>query len=66
MRLQFYVTEELASRVERVGALLGHPKGRAAAFLLDNASQIESRAIAAIESAPASCIAGDSTAKRGG
>jgi hypothetical protein len=49
VRLHFYVSKQLAERVEHVGAMLGHPKARAAAFLLDNASQLEGEAIAAID-----------------
>jgi hypothetical protein len=49
VRLHFYVSKQLAERVEHVGTMLGHAKARAAAFLLDNASQVESLAIAAID-----------------
>jgi hypothetical protein len=49
VRLHFYVSKQLSERVERVGAMLGHPKARAAAFLLDNVSQIENDAIAALD-----------------
>jgi predicted transcriptional regulator len=49
VRLHFYVSKQLSERVERVGVMLGHPKARAAAFLLDNASQVESHAIAALD-----------------
>lgn len=45
MRLHFYVSKRLSQRIERVGAMLGHAKARAAAFLLDNASQVEQQAI---------------------
>lgn len=45
MRLHFYVSKRLSQRVERVGTMLGHAKARAAAFLLDNASQAEEQAI---------------------
>jgi hypothetical protein len=49
VRLHFYVSKQLAERVEHVGVMLGHAKARAAAFLLDNASQVEGEAIAAID-----------------
>jgi len=49
VRLHFYVSKQLSERVERIGAMLGHPKARAAAFLLDNVSQVENHAIAALD-----------------
>ncbi|HEY4311953.1 MAG TPA: hypothetical protein VGN12_21070 [Pirellulales bacterium] len=49
VRLHFYVGKQLSQRVENVGAMLGHAKARAAAFLLDNASRAEDEAIAAID-----------------
>ncbi len=49
VRLHFYVSKQLSERIESVGVMLGHAKARAAAFLLDNASRVEDRAIAAID-----------------
>ena len=49
MRLHFYVRKQLAERVEHVGTMLGHAKARAAAFLLDNASQVERDAMAVLD-----------------
>lgn len=49
MRLHFYISKHLSERIEHIGSMLGHAKARAAAFLLDNASQDESQALTAID-----------------
>jgi hypothetical protein len=44
VRLQFYVSGEVAEKLERVGAMLGHSRGKAAAFLLAAASETKRQA----------------------
>jgi hypothetical protein len=44
VRLQFYLSGHIAKKIEDVGAIFGHPTGKAAAFLLDGASGCERRA----------------------
>jgi hypothetical protein len=44
VRLQFYLSGHVARKIEHVGAVFGHPTGKAAAMLLDGASGCERRA----------------------
>ncbi len=44
VRLQFYLSGQVARKIEHVGTIFGHPTGKAAAFLLDGASGCERQA----------------------
>ncbi len=44
VRLQFYLRRDVAKKIEHVGNVLGQPTGKAAAFLLDGASDCERQA----------------------
>ncbi len=59
MRLHFYVSKHLSERIEQIGTLLGHAKARAAAFLLDNATQDEEQALAILHQRRAAAAEAD-------
>jgi hypothetical protein len=44
VRLQFYLSGDVAKKIEHVGAIFGHATGKAAAFLLDGVSGCEQQA----------------------
>ncbi len=53
VHLQFYVSQDLAEKVDRVGALLGQARSRAASFLIDHASRGEALTASSLGTRPA-------------